>query len=64
MPKLTGKRAEAALRIVDRMGLQHRVATRATGDKPPGVERTVISQKPAAGYPVSVDGTVEIVVSK
>jgi eukaryotic-like serine/threonine-protein kinase len=64
MPKLTGKRAEEALRIVDRMGLQHRVTARATGDKPTGAERTVIGQKPGAGYPVSVEATVDIIVSK
>ena len=64
MPKLTGKRAEEALRIVNRMGLQHRVTIRAAGDKPMGAERTVIGQKPGAGYPVSTEATVDIVVSK
>ncbi len=64
MPKLLGKKAEEALRIVDRMELQHRVITRARADKSPGTERTVISQKPGAGYPVSADATVDIVVSK
>ncbi len=64
MPKLIGTRAEDALRIVDRLGLQHRVMTRAAGDKPTGAGRTVISQKPAAGYPISADATVDLVVSK
>jgi len=64
MPKLTGKRAEEALRIVNRMGLQHRVTIRAAGDKPMGAERIVIGQKPGAGYPVSTEATVDIVVSK
>ena len=63
MPKLTGKKAEEALRIVDRLELQHRVITRGR-DKSPGTERTVISQKPGAGYPVSADATVDIVVNK
>jgi serine/threonine-protein kinase len=64
MPKLNGKRAEEALRIVDRLGLRHRVFTGAAADGPAGEGRTVLSQKPAAGYPVSADATVEIVVSK
>ncbi len=64
MPKLIGKRAEDALRIVDRLGLQHRVIMRGAGDKPAGAERTVISQRPGAGYPVSADAIVDIVVSK
>ena len=64
MPRLTGIKAAEALRIVDRMGLQHRVVTQAAVDRPPGAERTVISQKPGAGSPVSSDTTVEIVVSK
>jgi len=64
MPKLTGKKVEEALRIVDRLELQHRVITRARTDKSPGTERTVISQKPGAGYPVSADATVDIVVGK
>ena len=64
MPKLIGKRADEALRIVDRLQLQHRVISRATGDKPLGAGRSVIGQKPGAGYPVSADVTVDIVVSK
>ncbi len=64
MPKLVGKRAEEALRIVDRLELQHRVITRSAGDRSAGTERVVISQKPGAGYPVSADSTVDIVVSK
>lgn len=64
MPRLTGTRAAEALRTLDRMGLQHRVVTHAAGGRSAGAERTVISQKPGAGYPVSPDITVEIVVSK
>jgi len=64
MPKLLGKNAEEALRIVDRMELQHRVVTRAVSDRESGANRVVISQKPSAGYPVSADATVDIVVSK
>ena len=64
MPKLVGKRAEEVLRVLDRMGLQHRMVTRAstTGHQPAG--RIVVGQKPEAGYPVASDGTAEIVVSR
>ena len=64
MPKLTGKRPEEALRIVDRLELQHRVLTRATGSVAAGAERIVIGQKPAAGYPLTTDATVDIVINK
>ncbi len=64
MPKLVGKSAEEALRIVDRLELQHRVITRSAGDRSAGTGRVVINQKPGAGYPVSADSTVDIVVSK
>ncbi len=64
MPKLTGKRPEEALRIVDRLELQHRVLTRTTGSYVAGPDRIVISQKPAADYPVSTDATVDIVINK
>jgi len=63
MPKLTGKRAEEALKIIDRLELQHRVITRAAGDRLTGADRIVIGQKPGAGYPVSADATVDVVVS-
>jgi len=62
MPKLTGKKAEEAVKIIDRMGLQHRVNSRASGTDAPS--RTVIHQKPEAGSPVAADVTVELVVSK
>ncbi len=64
MPKLVGKKAEEALRIVDRLELQHRFITRAGSGRSPGSERTVISQKPGAGHPVSADATVDIVVAR
>jgi serine/threonine-protein kinase len=64
MPKLAGKRAEEAVKIIDRMGLQHRVINRAAGEKAAATERTVIQQKPGAGSPVTADATVDIVVSK
>ncbi len=64
MPKLVGKKAEEALRIVDRLELQHRVITRAFSDRHSGTDGIVISQKPGAGYPVSADATVDIVVNK
>ena len=64
MPKLTGKKAEEALRIMDRMGLQYRIVTRTAGDQSSGAGRIVVSQKPGAGFPVTADATVEIAVSK
>ncbi len=64
MPRLTGRTAEQALLIVDRMSLQHRVQYKAAGERPAGAERMVIGQKPAPGSPVDSDATVELVVSK
>ncbi len=63
MPNLAGKRVDDAVKTVDRMGLQHRVVSRAAGDKAAGA-RAVISQKPGAGSPVTADATVDIFVSK
>ncbi len=63
-PKLIGKRAEEATKLVDRTGLQYRIIYRTTEAKPPTAERVVIGQKPGAGFPVPADGTVEIIVSK
>ncbi len=64
MPKLIGKRPEDALRILDRLELQHRVLTRATGTSVVGQNRIVISQKPAADYPISSDAIVDIIINK
>ena len=65
MPALTGKRAEEAVRIIDRMGLQHRTSYKATGDKAAAAtEHTVIRQNPGAGSPVAADATVDIIVSE
>ena len=64
MPRLIGKRAEEALKVVERMGMECQVVHKTSGEKAPGAERTVISQKPGAGYPVTADSSVELVVSK
>jgi serine/threonine-protein kinase len=64
MPKLIGKKAEVAVKIIDRMGLQHRVIYKAASDTMQSAERVVIHQKPGAGSPVTADATVDIVVSK
>jgi beta-lactam-binding protein with PASTA domain len=64
MPKLIGKRPEEALRVVDRLELQHRVLTRPTGSNIAGQDRIVINQKPAADYPVSPDEVVDIIINK
>ncbi len=63
MPKLTGKSAEEAITNLERIGLQYRMSSRATGAQP-GAGRVVIQQKPGAGSPVLADAVVEIVVSK
>ncbi len=63
MPKLIGKSPEAALKIVDRIGLQHRFVYKSAGDNRSAV-RFVIGQKPAAGTPVTIDTSVDIIVSK
>ncbi len=62
MPNLTGKKVEVAVKIVDRMGLQHRTVYRKAVDK--AAERTVVQQKPGAGSPVAADAIVEIMVSR
>jgi beta-lactam-binding protein with PASTA domain len=64
MPKLIGKRAEEAVRTVERTGLQHRVVYKTSTNAAVGAERVVIGKKPGPGYPIPSDGTVEIVVSK
>ena len=64
MPKLTGKKVEETLLFIDKIGLQHRIITRATGTPLPGAERTVIHQKPGAGSPVAMDTMVDIVVNR
>jgi serine/threonine-protein kinase len=64
MPELIGKRAEAAARAVEGMGLQHRLVYKAVENRPQPAERLVIGQKPLPGHPVTTDGVVEIVVRK
>jgi serine/threonine-protein kinase len=64
MPALTGKKAEEALKIIDRMGLQSRVIARPPGEKDAGPDRIVIHQTPGAGSPVAMDATVDIVVNR
>jgi len=63
-PKLLGKKAEEAVRLVDRMGLQHRVLSRTSTSSPQGSDRTIVSQRPSPGYPLAADGVVELVVSR
>jgi serine/threonine-protein kinase len=64
MPRLVGKKAEAAVRIVEGMGLQHRTAYKTVEQKSQPGERLVLGQKPQAGHPVSADAVVELTVSK
>ena len=63
-PSFLGKKAEEAVRLVSRMGLQHRVISRSTTTGPQDAERTIVSQKPSPCYPLSADGVVELVVNK
>ncbi len=62
MPKLIEKKPEEAVKIVERMGLQHRIIYKAGEKTARG--RIVMNQKPGAGSPIAADGTVDIVVSK
>jgi len=64
MPKLAGKKAQEAVKIVDRMGLQRRVLYKVMGEKAAPSEHIVIQQKPTAGSPIAADATVDIVVNK
>jgi serine/threonine-protein kinase len=62
-PKLLGKKAEEAVRLVDRMGLQHRVLSRSSTSSSLVSDRIIVSQKPNPGYPLAADGVVELVAS-
>lgn len=62
-PKLVGRKAEEAVRIVDRMGIQFHLLSRATGTRAAG-GRIVTGQKPASGSPLFADAVVELTVSK
>jgi len=64
MPKLSGKKTEEAVRILDRMGMQHRMVSRTTTTQSQTGDRIVVSQRPSAGYPVASDATVDLVVSR
>ncbi|MFA5073387.1 MAG: PASTA domain-containing protein [Nitrospirota bacterium] len=64
MPKLVGKKVEEAVAVVQRMGLQYRTSSRGGSETSAVPSRIVMQQKPAAGSPVTVDATVDIIVSK
>jgi serine/threonine-protein kinase len=63
-PSLVGKKAEAAARLVDRMGLQHRIVSRSSSTRQQTGDRVVVRQKPAAGYLLTADTVVELMVGK
>jgi beta-lactam-binding protein with PASTA domain len=63
-PKLVGKRADEAVRFVDRMGLQHRVTSRQTPTGASQGDRIVVAQRPLPGYPLPADGLVELEVGR
>jgi len=64
MPKLYGTKTEEAVRILDRMGMQHRMVSRSTTTQSQTGDRIVVSQRPSAGYPVASDAIVDLVVSR
>jgi len=64
MPRLFGKKPDEAVRTIDRMGLQYRMVSRPSSTRSQTGDRIVVSQKPAAGYPVASDVTVDIVVNR
>jgi len=64
MPKLVGRRAEEAVRLIDRLGIQHRIVSQSSATGRPFAQRTVVRQKPLPGYPLTVESTVDLVVSK
>lgn len=64
MPGLAGKKAEEAVKAVDRMGLHHRIVYKTSRETAASKERIVTGQKPGAGHPVSSDDVVEIIVSR
>ena len=64
MPRVVGKKAEQAARTIEAMGVQYRLSYKTIENKPPSSERVVLGQKPQAGYPVTSDAVVELVVSK
>ncbi|MDH4163139.1 MAG: PASTA domain-containing protein, partial [Nitrospirota bacterium] len=63
-PKLMGRKAEEAVRLVDRMGMQFKVLSAAGGAVRAAGDRVVTGQKPAAGSPLPADAVVELTVSK
>ncbi len=64
MPKMIGKRAEAAIRTIETIGLQYRLSYKAVENAQPGTGRVVLGQKPQAGHLVAADAVVELTVSK
>lgn len=63
MPKLSGKKTDEAVRIINRIGMQYRLVSRTSSISQTG-DRIVVSQRPSAGYPVASDTTVDLVVSR
>jgi eukaryotic-like serine/threonine-protein kinase len=63
-PTLVGKRADDAVRALDRLGFQHRITTRPTATERPAGERIVAAQRPLPGYPLPADSMVELEVSR
>lgn len=64
MPRLVGRGAEAAVRVVEGMGLQHRLSYKENPAAQPVMNRVVLGQKPLPGQAIAADGLVELVVSR
>ncbi|HEX9020008.1 MAG TPA: PASTA domain-containing protein [Nitrospirota bacterium] len=64
MPKLAGRSTAEAAKAIERIGLQYRLISRPSATRTQPEDRTVVSQKPGAGHPVTADATVELVVGK
>ena len=64
MPKLTGRKAEEAVRLLERSGLQYRLISRAGTTRSQSGDRMVVSQRPGAGSPIANDAIADMVVSK
>jgi len=63
-PRLIGRKVEEAVRTIDRMGLQYRIASRTTASGVPAGERTVVHQKPLPGYPITAETAIELIMSR
>jgi len=64
MPKLIGRKAEEAVKLLERSGLQYRLISRAATTRAQAGDRMVVSQRPGAGSPIASDAVADMVISK